>query len=80
MFNFKKQAEFQAKLMQVYEQLNPATRFLVSQQYFVDAFPIIEINGRGAAPDKPGDDAAFQLTDGDFRLVVDAFQTVYSPS
>ncbi|GAB3323399.1 hypothetical protein ACFQT0_26890 [Hymenobacter humi] len=79
MFDFHKQAAFQAKLAQVYERFAPTFKAAVSQQDFIEAFPIIEIGGRGTMPTKPDAESAFLLTDEEFERVLAAFETVYGP-
>lgn len=78
MFNFQKQAAFQAKLAQVYAGLSASFKSEVSAQDFIEEFPVIEINGRGLMPDRPDADSLFQLADDEFAQVVAAFAAVYS--
>lgn len=77
MFNFQKQAAFEAKLAQLYEKLTPEFKAEVSLEDFILAFPIIEVSGKAVMPDKPEDNADFMLTDNDFEQVVTAFKSVY---
>jgi hypothetical protein len=77
MFNFRKQAAFEAKLAQVYDQLSPEFKAEVALPDFLLEFLVIEVNGKALMPDKPGDNADFMLTDNDFEQVVTAFKSVY---
>ena len=80
MFNFQKQAAFEAKLAQVYDNLTPEIKATVFQQDFVLIFSIIEISGQAAMPDKPDANNAFMLTENDFAQVIAAFKAIYSGS
>ncbi|WP_303311236.1 hypothetical protein [Hymenobacter sp. BT730] len=79
MFNFQKQAAFEAKLAQVYHSLTPEFKAEVSQQDFILEFPIIEVNGQAAMLDKPDPASAFLLTDEAFEQVIAAFKSIYEP-
>lgn len=77
MFNFQKQAAFQAGLAQVYAGLAASFKAEVSEQDFIEEFPIIELNVRGTLPNRPDVNSAFLLTDEEFAQVVAAFDVVY---
>lgn len=77
MFNFQKQAAFEAKLAQLYDKLGPRFKAEVSLQDFILEFPIIEIGGQAVMPEKPGDNSDFMLADSDFEQVAAAFKSVY---
>ncbi len=77
MFNFQKQAAFEAKLAQLYDKLAPEFKAEVPLQDFILGFPVIEVGGQAMMPDKPGDNTGFMLADNDFEQVVTAFKSVY---
>jgi hypothetical protein len=77
MFNFQQQAAYQAQLAHVYTGLAGSFKAEVSEQDFIEEFPVIEINGRGVVPDTPAADSPFLLTDAEFARVVAAFDAAY---
>lgn len=79
MFNFQKQAAFEAKLARLYDQLASEFKAEVSLQDFILEFPIIEVSGQAVMPEKPGDNSGFMLADGDFKQVAAACKSVYDP-
>jgi hypothetical protein len=78
MFNFQKQVAYQAQLAHIYAGLAGSFKAEVSEQDFIEEFPVIEINGRGIVPDRPDADSPFLLTDAEFAQVVAAFNAAYS--
>lgn len=73
-FNYEKQGIFLEKLVKIYRRQDAGFKKKVSEEDFVLAFPVIEVNGEPSPLEAP---EGFQLDASVFAEVEKAFEKIY---